>query len=191
MGALGSARCDGLVGMPVTGTGGGGGMMGARGGAHCDGHSSGIGVRGDRRGVYAPFIAIIASALLLLGGIAYDAPRLTAARQDAAHAASEAARVAAITIASGGSHADAVEAAENRMGAHPLIYGEEILVAEVNCVGTRVEVTVVTGYVMRSVLAVARNRQPIIAIGGAEAVLLTPYGEPEALDYLGECPIRI
>lgn len=143
----------------------------------------------DRRGVYAPFIAIIATALLFLGGIAYDAPRLTAARQDAIHAANEAARVAAVTIASGGSPAEAREVAEDRLATHPLIYGEEILLHEVECVGSLVEVTVVTGYVLRSTLAIVWNRRPISARGAAEAVLLTPHGAPEALDYLGECPI--
>ena len=69
----------------------------------------------DDRGVYAPFIAIIAVALILLSSIAYDAPRIIAARQDVAHAASEAARVAAVTIASGGSLADARRAAEERV----------------------------------------------------------------------------
>lgn len=143
----------------------------------------------DQRGVYAPFIAITAVALLFLGGIAYDAPRLTAARQDAAHAAHEAARVAAITVASGGSLSEARDVAEVRLGISPLIYGEEILLLEMDCIGSWVEVTVVTGYVMRSALAIVRNRQPIIARGAAEAILLTPYGEPEVLDYLGECPI--
>ncbi len=143
----------------------------------------------DQRGVYAPFIAVISSALLFLGGIAYDAPRITAARQDAVHAANEAARVAAITVASGGSLAEATDAAEDRLESHPLIYGEEILVANVHCVGSLVEVTVVTGYILRSALAIVWNRRPIIARGAAEAILLTPYGDPEALDYLGECPI--
>ena len=145
--------------------------------------------RDDQRGVYAPFIAVIASALLFLGGIAYDAPRITAARQDAVHAANEAARVAAITVASGGSLAEANDAAEDRLAAHPLIYGEEILLADLDCVGSLVQVEVVTGYILRSALAIVRNRQPIIARGAAEAILLTPHGAPEALDYLGECPI--
>ena len=43
-------------------------------------------------------------------------PRLTAARQDALHAANEAARVAAATIASGGTVDDARTAAEERVG---------------------------------------------------------------------------
>ena len=67
----------------------------------------------DQRGDYAIFIAVIASALLLFGGIAYDAPRLTAARQDALHAANEAARVAAATVASGG---NARSSARSRRG---------------------------------------------------------------------------
>lgn len=154
-----------------------------------DNRARGSRPRGDQRGVYAPFIAIIATALLFLGGIAYDAPRITAARQDAVHAANEAARVAAITVASGGSLAEASDAAEDRLAAFPLIYGEEILLVGIDCVGSLVEATVVTGYILRSALAIVWNRRPIVATGAAEAVLLTPHGEPEALDYLGECPI--
>ena len=93
----------------------------------------------DERGVYATFVAVIASALLLFGGIAYDAPRVTAARQDALHAANEAARVAAATVASGGTLAQAQEAAENRMSKTRLIYGQEILVVSLDCVGSRVQ----------------------------------------------------
>ena len=40
-----------------------------------------------QRGDYVVFIAVIATSLLLLGGLAYDGPRPIAARQDAAHAA--------------------------------------------------------------------------------------------------------
>ncbi len=144
----------------------------------------------DDRGVFAPFVALIAVALMLLGSIAYDAPRIIAARQDAHHAASEAARVAAITIASGGSLVDATSAAENRMEQTPLVYGEKILVASVECVGSLVEVTVVSGYIMRSILAAAVPRRPIIARGSAEAVLIRPDGEQEQnIKHLGECPI--
>ena len=146
--------------------------------------------RGDERGVFAPFIALIAVALMLLGSIAYDAPRIIAARQDAFHAANEAARVAAVTIASGGSINDARSAAETRASQLPLIYGEEILIANVECVGSRVEVLVISGYIMRSILAAATPRRPILARGGAEAILLNPRGEQETrVKYLGECPI--
>ena len=146
--------------------------------------------RQDERGVYAPFIAIIAVALILLSSIAYDAPRIIAARQDAAHAASEAARVASVTIASGGSLTDAKQAAEDRVGKVPLIYGEDILVASVDCVGSRVEVLVVSGYRLRSMLSLGRERQPIFARGAAEAVLIRPDGSQEqSIKHLGECPI--
>lgn len=146
--------------------------------------------RQDERGVYAPFIAIIAVALILLSSIAYDAPRIIAARQDAAHAASEAARVASVTIASGGSLTDAKQAAEDRVGKVPLIYGEDILVASVDCVGSRVEVLVVSGYRLRSMLSLGRERQPILARGAAEAVLIGPDGSQEqSIKHLGECPI--
>lgn len=145
---------------------------------------------GDERGVFAPFIALIAVALMMLGSIAYDAPRIIAARQDAFHAANEAARVAAVTIASGGSISDARKAAETRASQLPLIYGEKILIASVECVGARVEVLVVSGYIMRSILAAATPRRPIVARGRAEAVFLNPAGEQETrIKYLGECPI--
>ncbi|MCY3663635.1 MAG: hypothetical protein OXH28_12555 [bacterium] len=143
----------------------------------------------DERGAYATFIAVIASAMLFLGGIAYDAPRLIAARQDALHAANEAARVSAATIASGGTIDDARSAAENRVAAAPLIYGEEILVADIACVGSRVQVIITTGYLFRSVMGLARPRQPITAIGAAEAYLVLPGDTRSQLDYLGECPL--
>ena len=143
----------------------------------------------DQRGDYAVFIAVIASALLFFGGIAYDAPRLTAARQDAVHAANEAARVAAATVASGATMDQARKAAEDRMAKTSLIYGQEILVASIECVGSRVQATVSTGYVFRSVLGLVRPRQPIAAIGAAEARLVLPSDEPSTLHYLGECPL--
>ena len=145
--------------------------------------------RDDQRGAYASFIAIIASALLFLGGIAYDAPRLTAARQDALHAANEAARVAAATIASGGTVADARAAADARLAPVPLIYGETITVDSLACVGNRVQITVETGYVYRSTLRILRKRQEIRATGAAEAYLVLPDESASELKYLGECPL--
>ncbi|MDE0161797.1 MAG: hypothetical protein OXL98_08660 [Acidimicrobiaceae bacterium] len=131
------------------------------------------------------FIAVIATALLLLGGLAYDGPRLIAARQDAAHAANEAARVAAATIASGGTLQQARDAAENRVDRTSLIYGHDIDVAIIECEGSRVETTIVTGYIYRSVMGLARPRQPIVAVGAAEAVLLLPDGQTSTRHYLG------
>lgn len=143
----------------------------------------------DEQGDYAVFIAVITSALLLLGGIAYDAPRLIAARQDALHAANEAARVAAITIASGGTLAQAQDAAQQRMSRSQLIYGEGIDVLDMDCVGSRVQVTVLSGYRFRSALGVVRPHQPIAAVGAAEARLVLPSHERSVLHYLGECPL--
>ena len=143
----------------------------------------------DQRGDYAIFIAVIASALLLFGGIAYDAPRLITARQHAAHNASETARVAAATVAAGGTLAQARSSAEQRIAAIPHLYGADTTLASVRCVGTRVEVTVSTYYINRSALAVFRSAMPILANGAAEAVLIGPYGESVPLGYLPECPI--
>ena len=144
----------------------------------------------DERGAFAPFIAIIAASLLFLGGIAYDAPRLTAARQDAVHAANEAARVAAATIASGGTVEDARRAAGDRLARVPLIYWEAVQLQSLDCVGTRVQITVVTGYVFRSAIRIIRARQRIVAIGAAEAYLVLPDDSPSELSYLGECPLQ-
>lgn len=143
----------------------------------------------DERGVYAPFIAIIAAALLLLGGIAYDGPRLTIARQDAVHAAREAARVAAATIAAGGTVRDARDAAAGRIERSRLIYGQPVAVGAVECTGSTVEVTVVSNYVFRSVLGLARDRQPIEAVGAAEAYLVLPDESRNPIGYLGTCPL--
>ena len=143
----------------------------------------------DQRGVFAPFIAIIASVLMLLGAIAYDGPRLTSARQDALHAANEAARVAAATIGSGGTVDDARTAAEDRMARSTLIYGQPIAVGEIDCAGSLVQVRVVSNYIYRSAMGLIRDRQPIEAVGAAEAYLVLPDGTPSDLKYLGECPL--
>ena len=143
----------------------------------------------DQRGVFAPFIAIIASALLFLGSIAYDGPRLTAARQDALHAANESARVAAATIASGGTLEDARVAADERMQRSRLIYGQPVDVDSMHCAGSRVQVTVQTNYVFRTALGILRRSQPIQATGAAEAYLTLPDGTPSELNYLSECPL--
>ena len=145
--------------------------------------------RADQRGAYASFIAVIASAILFLGGIAYDAPRLTAARQDALHAANEAARVAAATIASGGTVADARAAADERVALVPLIYGERIGVHSLACAGSRVQVSVETGYFYRSTMRILRNRQYILATGAAEALLVLPGNARSEFNHLGECPL--
>lgn len=143
----------------------------------------------DERGVYAAFIAVIASAMLLVGAIAYDGPRLTVARQDAAHAANEAARVAAATIASGGTIDDARIAAQQRLDKSRLIYGQPIAIGDIHCAGSRVQITVVSNYVYRSALGLARDRQPIEAVGAAEASLIRPDRTPSDLKLLGECPL--
>lgn len=144
----------------------------------------------DERGDFAIFIAVIASALLLFGSIAYDAPRLITARQHAAHSANEAARVAAATVAAGGTREHAREAAVRRLSMTPPLYGAAVRVASLRCVGTYVEVTVQTSYTNRSALAVFREEQPIFATGAAEAQLVGPTGEPSPLGYLSECALN-
>lgn len=143
----------------------------------------------DERGDYAIFIAVIVGALLFMGGLAYDGPRLIAARQDAAHAANEAARVAAATVASGGTLQQAEEAAQNRVGQTGLIYGQDVDVAYLDCVGTRVQATILTRYSYRSAMRLIRARQTIVAIGAAEAQLVLPGNQPSTLHHLGECPL--
>lgn len=144
----------------------------------------------DQRGDYAIFIAVIASALLLFGGIAYDAPRLITARQHAVHNANEAARVAAATVAAGGTLEQARAAADRRMAAAPPLYGAPTGITRMECVGNLVEITVETSYRNRSALAVFRDEQQILATGAAEAELVGPFGEPIVFGYLPECPLR-
>ena len=145
----------------------------------------------DERGDYSMFIAIIAAALLLFGGIAYDAPRLITARQHAAHNANEAARVAAAVVAAGGTLQEAENEAARRVAAARTLYGTPTsVVTPLDCVGNRVEVTVRTWYSNRSAIAIFRQQQPIIATGAAEAELVGPDGRPVPLGYLPECPLR-
>ena len=70
-----------------------------------------------------------------------------------------------------------------------LIYGQDVHVAFLDCVGSRVQVTVITGYLYRSVIGLVRTRQPIEAVGAAEARLVLPSDEISTLHYLGECPL--
>ena len=143
------------------------------------------------RGDYSMFIAIVAAALLLFGGIAYDAPRLITARQHAIHNANEAARVAAAVVAAGGTLQEAENEATRRVAAAGSLYGAPTSVdTPLDCVGNRVEVTVRTWYSNRSAIAIFRQQQPIIATGAAEAELVGPDGQPVALGYLPECPLR-
>lgn len=141
----------------------------------------------DERGDYTLFIAVIAAALLVFGGIAYDAPRLNTARQDALHTANEAARVAAATVASGGTVEQAEQNVQNRLSRSPRVYGQEIRINSIVCSGTRVQVTVQTEYLFRSALALARPRQPIIAAAAAEASLVQPWGTTSLT--LEGCPL--
>ena len=146
---------------------------------------------GDERGDYAIFIAVIAAALLLFGSIAYDAPRLIAARQNALHEANEAARVAAATIAAGGTVDQARSAAEDRLSKSLPLYGQPVALADLECVGTLAQVTVVTNYVFRgAVLGAGIGRQTIEASGAAEAFLALPGNQRSGLSHLGECPLE-
>ena len=52
-----------------------------------------------------------------------------------------------------------------------------------------VQVTVVSNYIYRSALGLIRDRQPIEAVGAAEAYLVLPDDTPSDLKYLGECPL--
>ena len=146
---------------------------------------------GDERGDYAIFIAVIAAALLLFGSIAYDAPRLIAARQNALHEANEAARVAAATIAAGGTVEQARDAAQDRLDKSLAVHGQPVALADLDCVGSLVQVSVVTNYVFRgAVLAAGIGRQTIEARGAAEAFLVLPGNQRSELTHLGECPLN-
>ena len=147
------------------------------------------GRRDDDQGVYAPFIALIASALLLFGGVAYDAPRLVTARQHALHKANEAAGIAAATIISGGSGNDARAAVERHVAKTRLIYGYEVALHTMRCVGSKVEVTLVTGYVYRSAVAVVWKLHTITATAAAEARTVGTSGTPTNLWRAGQCII--
>ena len=143
----------------------------------------------DQRGDYSIFVAVIVGALLFMGGLAYDGPRIITARQDAVHTANEAARVAAATIASGGTLEQAEEAAQHRVDQTGLIYGQDVDVVDIECVGSRVQVYIASGYVYRSAMRLIRDRQTIGAVGAAEAQLVLPGGDEHTLHYLGECPL--
>lgn len=143
------------------------------------------------RGDFAIFIAVIMTALLLLGSIAYDGPRLVAARQHVAHVATEVASVAATTIAAGGTLAQAEDAARVRLASEPVRHGQPIDLLQFGCVGNQVGVVVGTAYRSRTALAVFRERHTIVARGAAETVLVGPGGIPAEAGFGGlpECPL--
>ena len=146
----------------------------------------------DQRGLYAPFIAVVAVGILMLSSVAYDGTRLIAARQHTLHAAQEAARVAASVVASGGTLADAEDAAKERLEridqARPT-YSTEVYLGFVRCIGTQVEVNVVSEYFPATALSLLKRVHPIGAAASAEAYLLPPSKQPSELIYLSECSI--
>ena len=145
---------------------------------------------GDERGDYAIFIAVIAASLLFFGSIAYDAPRLIAVRQNALHEANEAARVAAATIAAGGTVQQARDAAQDRLDRGLAVYVQPVVLSDLDCVGTLVQVTVVTNYVFRgTVLGAGLGRRAVEARGAAEAFLVLPGNQQSQLNHLAECPL--
>ena len=143
----------------------------------------------DERGDYAIFFAVVAVALFVLAGIAYDAPRLINARSHASHLANEAARVASATVAAGGTLEEAREAARERVEGAPPLYGTPALLGPMQCVGTRVAATVFTAYGSVSALGIFWHTMPITATGTAETVLIAPDGRRAEFSYLSECPL--
>lgn len=149
----------------------------------------------EERGTYAVFVAVIAVGIVFFSAVAYELPRLVAARQQVAHVANEAARVSAATIAAGGSAEDARGVA-NETAARALRaagFGDS-LTATIDddgfeCVGSRVQVTVRATYVYRSMLRVARPHQRMAAKGAAQSLLLSPSGEALTTHFVGECPL--
>lgn len=147
----------------------------------------------DQRGVYAPFIAVVAIGILVLSSAAYDGTRLIAARQHTLHAAQEAARVAASVVASGGTLSEAHVAAKKRLDrineTRPS-YSETVeLGFDIECIGTQVEVNVVSDYLSATALGLIKLVHPIEAAASAEAYLLPPSKQPGDLLYLSECSI--
>ena len=143
----------------------------------------------DERGDYAIFFAVIATALLIFSSVAIEAPRLIAARQHAVFTANDAARVAAATVAAGGTIGDARELAAERVKSLPQPYGGVAELNSMRCTGNHVEVTVLAWYRARTVIGVYRSLWQIVALGAAEAVLVGPDGNPAQLAYLPECPL--
>ena len=145
----------------------------------------------DDRGAYTMFIAIVVGALAMLASVAYDVPRLITARQHAAQTASETARVAAATIAAGGTLEEARAAATERAGAFPQPFGAQAHLGEMRCVGGQVETTLLTSYDNKSALGIFRDTQIIQASGAAKATIVGPDGEELALGTLPQCPRQI
>ena len=144
----------------------------------------------DQRGDYAIFFAVIATGLLLFSMVAIEAPRLITSRQHAVFTANDAARVAAATIAAGGTVEQAEIAAEDRVEDFPQPYGALAEFNSMRCTGNHVEVTVLVWYRAKTLIAVYRDLWQIVAIGAAEAVLVGPDGEASELAYLPECPLE-
>ena len=143
----------------------------------------------DERGDYAIFFAVIATALLIFSSVAIEAPRLITSRQHAVFVANDAARVAAATVAAGGTLEQAEKAATDRIERFPQPYGGWAEFNSLRCTGSHVEVTMLAWYRARTLIGVYRSLWQIIAVGAAEAVLVGPGGEEVELSYLSECPL--
>lgn len=144
----------------------------------------------DERGDYAIFFAVIATALLIFSMVAIEAPRLITSRQHAVFTANDAARVAAATVAAGGTMEEAKDVVIKRIRSFPQPYGVEIRYNSMRCTGNHVEVTLLAYYRAQTVLTVYRSLWQIVAVGAAEAVLVGPDGNPAELAYLPECPLE-
>ena len=144
----------------------------------------------DQRGDYAIFFAVIATALLIFSGVAIEAPRLIAARQHAVFVANDAARMAAATVAAGGTLAQAEDAATDRIEKFPQPYGGWAEFNSMRCTGNHVEVTMLVWHRARTLIGVYRSLWQIVAVGAAEAVLVGPDGDAVELAYLPECPLE-
>ena len=98
--------------------------------------------------------------------------------------------MAAATIAAGGTVQQARDAAQDRLEIGLAIYGQPVLLTDLDCVGTLVQVSVVTSYAFQgAVLAAGNGRQTIEARGAAEAFLVLPGNQQSQLNHLTECPL--
>lgn len=144
--------------------------------------------RRDERGDYSIFVAVVVIGLLVLGGVAYEAPRIMTVRQHALHTAQQASHLAAGMIAGGAEFGDMEAKVRELVEETTPLYGQRLYLIRLDCSGRRIQLTVATAYSNVTVLSLFGHAQRITASAAAEVVLIGPAGQPVPLQYLPTCP---
>ena len=141
----------------------------------------------DERGDYSIFVAVMVIGLLVLGGVAYEAPRIMAVRQQALHTAQQASQLAASMVAAGEPYSGIKKEVSKRVEETAPPYGQRMYLIRLQCTGNLVRAVVAASYSNVTVLSLFGSAQRMEATAAAEVVLYGPRGERVHQPYLPEC----